>query len=277
MTGLFTSYCLSSSVSDSLNAEQIKNINEIALLWGSIGGGFLTDVMDKVRKNYDQYVEKNCNKLLQYLLKNKKEIAKTDEEKDIITSYTVGISVFCGIMKKIEPLVMYNTNMLNSENIDVSEYTRNKVWSNMDIIVLRYNTGKIPSEVSLKSIFVMNDALKNIIIKIYKGFLGENGIKDITDNYISERLNSFLKLLNKFDDKSTLKKLFIKKIEEYTGKKSIINSMLYSMTEDDEFDYSNSQKEQWNYGNIRSNDDLFELYDSIKDMSHEAGYRILQI
>lgn len=274
MTGLFTSYCLTNNIYESLTAERLKNINSTALLWGSIGGGFLTDVMSAAanKKDYDIYIEKNSNKLLKYLLKNKDTIAKNEQEKEALTSYIVGVSIFCGIIKIIEPLVQYNIKIIDSNDTD--EYTRNRIWSNMDIIVLRYNTGKIPSEIKLRDIFVTNNVLENLIIKIYRGFLSEF---NLSDNDIILKLNSFSKLLNKLDDKSSLKKLFFQKIEKYSGKKSLVNSMLYSMTEDSEFDYSNSQKEEWELDGSKSTDDLFELYDKVKDMAHEAGYRILQI
>lgn len=274
MVGLFTSYCLTNDIYESLTAERLKSINSMALLWGSIGGGFLSDVLesDENKKNYDTYIEKNSNKLLQYLLKNKNILANNECEKDVLTSYIIGISIFCGIIRSIEPLVQYDVKTIDSSN--TYEYTRNKVWSNIDIIVLRYNTGKIPNEIALRDMFVIDSTLESLIIKIFKGFLSEF---KLNDNDIISKLNSFSKILHKLDDKSTLKKLFFQKIEKYSGKKSLINSMLYGMTEDDEFDYSNSQKENWEYDNTQSDDDLFELYDKVKDMAHEAGYRILQM
>lgn len=280
MTGLLTSWCLSEDIYELLMQEKIKDIDKIALLWGSIGGGFFVSdlVIEKDDESCDKYIEEKSNQLLEYVLKNQKKLSDTVSNKKIVMSYTIGLSLFCGIMKNINPMIEYNTDIITKESDEFQdrEYIKNKVWSNTDIIILRYCTGELPDEVNLKKLFVTDDTLKTLITTIYNDFCESIELTKSKDE-ILKSIDNFIKLLGKLNDKSTLKKLFIQKIEKYSGKKSLITSMMYSMLEDDDYDYSNSNKDEWIYNDEKSTEDVFQLYEKTKNMGVEAGYRILHM
>lgn len=131
-----------------------------------------------------------------------------------------------------------------------------EIESALDAIVLRYETGKLPSEVALKAMFPKNEAVERKIAHLYRQILFSLYGDDVSEESLVQAMNDAHGVFSLVTDRTGLKKKLFERIER--GKPSAIASHIVPLTENDQIDYANIQNAPWGDGD--SHQSFFELY-----------------
>ena len=131
-----------------------------------------------------------------------------------------------------------------------------EIESALDAIILRFETGKLPSEVPLKEMFPKNEPIQRKIAHLYHHvFLSLYG-EDVPEELLVQAMSDAHVVFSLVTDRTGLKRKVIQRIEK--GKPSSISSHLVPLTESDDVDYANLQNAPWGDGD--SHQSFFELY-----------------
>lgn len=160
------------------------------------------------------------------------------------------------------------TNILSKDN----KICRNQVKSSLDVILLRYKRQQLPNEINLKKLIPDDSKTENFIINFYYDIISKNYNKNITQELLKDAICDFKQLFKLMNDRTGLKKKFVRKLEKWNGKDEYASSLIRNITEDDNFDYANTLHLEWKWpidtGKIRT-DSFFDIYkDSVYKSFH---------
>lgn len=254
--------------------KSITNIewNKEAFYWGAQGPDFfyLSRIFPWQRghtiREYGAFLHKGSpSKIIElmrkYYLNNKD---------DMVLSYISGFITHYSFDSLAHPFVKYGSCELHKKNEKVSASVyHHDIEANLDIIVLRHETGKLPTDIRIESLISTNEQVINSISKLYVYLLNKMYNSDIKEAKIAEAILDYYKAVKLMNDKTTIKKQILKKIEKILGKGPVISSHIRSLTEETSYDYANTLKLEWtdNSDNKISTKDFFEIMDDSKQLS----------
>lgn len=131
-----------------------------------------------------------------------------------------------------------------------------EIESALDAIVLRCETGKLPSEMPLKRTFPKNEGVQRKIAHLYRQVLFTLYGEDIREELLVQAMDDAHHVFSLVTDRTGLKRKLIRRLEK--GKPSSISSHLVPLTEEDSIDYANVGNAPW--GEEGSCQSFFELY-----------------
>lgn len=131
-----------------------------------------------------------------------------------------------------------------------------EVEAALDAIVLRYETGKLPSEVPLKTMFPKNHGVEGKIARLYRQVLFTLYGEDIPEGLFLQAMDDAHTIFGLVTDRTGLKKKLVARLEK--GRPCVISSHMVPLTEDDQVDFANVQNAPWGDGS--SSQSFFELY-----------------
>lgn len=131
-----------------------------------------------------------------------------------------------------------------------------EIESALDTIVLRCETGKLPSEMPLKRTFPKNEGVQRKIAHLYRQVLFTLYGEDIREELLVQAMDDAHHVFSLVTDRTGLKRKLIRRLEK--GKPSSISSHLVPLTEEDSIDYANVGNAPW--GEEGSCQSFFELY-----------------
>ena len=131
-----------------------------------------------------------------------------------------------------------------------------EVEAALDAIVLRYETGKLPSEVPLKTMFPKNHGVEGKIARLYRQVLFTLYGEDIPEELLLQAMDDAHAIFSLVTDRTGLKKKLVARLEK--GRPCVISSHMVPLTEDDQVDFANVQNAPWGDGS--SSQSFFELY-----------------
>ncbi|MDP4120605.1 MAG: hypothetical protein Q8876_06080 [Bacillota bacterium] len=204
-----------------------------ALLWGSQTSLFLEEQNTEININSD------CNTIqrsiyMGYLL----DKALKDASKEFIQ---FGVSA---LKEQIE----------NSTN----ETCKNEIESNLDIIILRYETGKLPFEIKLNETVPLNENTE----KIAKAF-SELLLKyQVSSSDIKKKMEQYHLSLKKLYDRTGIKKNMALALEKRKKSPPEMSSKIRSMTEESGIDFANVTNGKWKCGNTVRTDSFIDLFEA---------------
>lgn len=183
-----------------------------------------------------------------------------------IVSYAQGIACYCALEAEVRPFILYGTEMIPTLNPEQSkEDARNLVESSLDTILLRYETGKLGTSFNLKHAVPMNDALQRKLAALYAKFYAELTGRNVNEALVNELLADGVKSLGKFNDKTMLKRQFLKRREKKKKQVGGWSSLFRNVSEDEDYDYANVCECEWQWpletGEIRTST-YFDLYEA---------------
>lgn len=127
----------------------------------------------------------------------------------------------------------------------------------LDAIVLRHETGKLPSEVPLGKMFPRNEPVQRRIAKLYREVILEVFGADIPEQELLRATQDAHFVFSCLTDRTGLKKRLFDTIE--AGKAHTVSSHIVPITEREGIDYANLQQEEWHAGDVTSHQSFFEL------------------
>ncbi len=140
-----------------------------------------------------------------------------------------------------------------------------EIESALDAIILRRETGKLPSEVNLKYLFPKNEGVQRCIAKLYHHVLWEVYHADISENELFQATKDAHFVFTVITDRTGFKHRLFNLLEQ--GRPHTITSHIVPITEAEGVDYANLQQEPWGLeGNTQS---FFELYEKAMPLALE--------
>lgn len=131
-----------------------------------------------------------------------------------------------------------------------------EIESALDAIVLRCETGKLPSEMPLKRTFPKNEGVQRKIAHLYRQVLFALYGEDVQEELLVQAMDDAHHVFSLVTDRTGLKRKLIRRLEK--EKPSAISSHLVPLTEEDSVDYANVGNAPW--GEEGSCQSFFELY-----------------
>lgn len=237
-----------------------------AFLWGTQGPDFLLShnrlpFQDgkSINKCGIFIQDKNIHELLNFIDNYFKEHVINI----IAISYILGLICHFELDKCAIDFINYSseklTNLLNKDK----KVCRNQVKSSLDIILLRYKRQQLPSEINLKKLIPDDSKTEDFIINFYYDIISKNYKNDITHELLKDAICDFKQLFKLMNDRTGLKKKFVKKIEKWQGKDAYASSLIRDITEDDDFDYANTLHLKWKWptdSGEPKTDSFFDIY-----------------
>lgn len=142
----------------------------------------------------------------------------------------------------------------------------------LDAIILRRETGKLPSEVSLGKCFPKNEATQRRIAKLYRDLIFQVLGEDVPEEKLYQATKDAHFVFSLMTDRTGLKLKIFESLEK--GKTHWISSHLVPITENGDEDYVNLAHDPWDWQGIAGEEDFFELFDQAKGLAVELITRL---
>lgn len=140
-----------------------------------------------------------------------------------------------------------------------------EIESALDAVILRRETGKLPSEVHLKHLFPKNEGVQRCIARLYRYVLWEAYQADIAEEELLQATKDAHFVFAAITDRTGLKHRLFDLLER--GRPHEITSHIVPLTEGEGVDYANIREEPW--GPQGSTQTFFELYEQALELALE--------
>lgn len=170
------------------------------------------------------------------------------KEDDITAAYSIGTLCYCCLEEGTTPFVSYGTAMVHQLNPEQDmKDCKNQIESALDIILLRYETGQLPTEFNLKKTVPVNETICACMVALYRQFAVEHLHCTIAEAELEELFWAGIKGIGKLNDKTMLKRQFLKRREKKRGKTGGFSSLFRNISEDEDYDYANVCENEWQW------------------------------
>lgn len=184
----------------------------------------------------------------------------------IYRSYMLGFICHYSLDSTSHPYVNARARELAGAREYENEGTMHgEIEASLDTIVLRWKTGKLPSEVHLKNMFPRNEGVQRMIAKLYRDVLFEVYNQEVPEESLYQATKDAHLLFAACNDRTGLKRNIFSLIEK--RKPHHITSHLVPLTEDPEPDFANTSHTQWLHKGEAHTEDFFELYESALELA----------
>ena len=257
MPACLTHYCFAQRVRE--DREEKASLDLCAYTWGAQGPDFFFCHRflpvwkgDSLREYGDRLHREIPSKVLGALRDFLKE-----HPDPVYRSYIEGFVCHYSLDCTAHPYINWLAGELAAQRSwETSSTMHGEVESALDAIVLRSETGKLPSEVPLGKMFPKNEGVQRKIAHLYhQVFLSLYG-EDVPEAALLQATSDAHWVFTLVTDRTGLKKRAFELMEK--GKPSSIGSHLVPLTENETIDYANLQNQPW--GQEGSRQSFFELY-----------------
>ena len=178
-------------------------------------------------------------------------------------SYIQGFLCHYALDSIAHPFVNCGAVLLNEQlqNTTIGS-CHNEIEASLDVIVLRYETAQLPSEVKLKNLIPNNQAVIDAMARVYTLVFSRAFEVEISENAIKQACKDFRTAFSWMTDRTGLKRQLFSRIER--KKTPRITSHLRPLTEEGEYDWANILNGEWRWpmdsGEIHT-ESFLELYE----------------
>ena len=138
-----------------------------------------------------------------------------------------------------------------------------EVEASLDAIILRRETGMLPSQVNVKQMFPKNESAQRRIAKLYQAVLLSACGEDVPEGELLRATNDAHFVFSLLNDRTGLKRQLFQRVEK--GKPSLVTSHIVPITEEDGVDFANIQHSPW--GDPPREDSFFDLYGQAEQLA----------
>ena len=251
--------------------ENIKiSLNRNAYFWAAQGSDFLFCHRflpwmhgDSIKEYEDKIHRVNPSSLFTAF----KSYLDINPDNEIAHSYVLGFINHYTLDSIAHPYVISLALELLKDNPAQNEDTLHVyIESSIDTIMLRKETGKLPSQVNLKAFLPKDTEVQHEIAKLYVYIIFELFHVKIDDSKVYQATADARKVFALLNDPTTLKKKIFTFTEK--GKPQNIGSHILPLIEDSSVDFVNASEAQWtNESGETSSKTFFELFDDANDLS----------
>lgn len=140
-----------------------------------------------------------------------------------------------------------------------------EVEASLDAIILRRETGMLPSQVNVKQMFPKNESAQRRIAKLYQAVLLSACGEDVPEGELLRATNDAHFVFSLLNDRTGLKRQVFQRVEK--GKPSLVTSHIVPITEEDGVDFANIQHSPW--GDPPSKQSFFDLFDQAAELAKQ--------
>lgn len=176
----------------------------------------------------------------------------------VYRSYVYGFLCHYALDSTSHPYINALASALREERPYETQTTMHgEVEAALDAIVLRHETGKLPSEVSLGKMFPKNEPVQRRIAKLYREVIFQVFGDDVSEEELLRATQDAHFVFSCLTDRTGLKKRLFDVVE--ANRAHVVSSHIVPLTERDDIDYANLQQEEWRAGETASHQSFFEL------------------
>ncbi len=249
-------------------------LNRDAFLWGAQGPDFLYCHRYFPWQQGDslkEYAEKLHHAKPSGILAAMRDYYRTTGQDRIVLSYIYGFLCHYSLDRIGHPFINSSTLLLLQQQPGQDEeILHNTVESTLDVIMLRYEKADLPIDFNLKWTVPKNQVVQVKIAELYSFMLNLLYGLENAEASLLQATNDCRKVFGLLNDRTTLKKSFIERIEGSDGKHSI-SCHIRGVSEGDEHDYANTLLTEWRWPpeeGVPSNESFFDLYErSVEESS----------
>ena len=184
----------------------------------------------------------------------------------VYSSYVWGFVCHYSLDSIAHPYINWlAAQMVKQRPWETTSTLHGQVESALDAIVLRAETGKLPSEVPLGKLFPKNEGVERKIAHLYRYVLFTLYGEDVSEELLVQAMDDSHRVFSLVTDRTGLKRKLISRLER--GKPSNISSHIVPLTEEDDVDYANVSNASW--GDEGSCQSFFELYGEAQGIASE--------
>ena len=140
-----------------------------------------------------------------------------------------------------------------------------EVEASLDAIILRRETGMLPSQVNVKQMFPKSESAQRRIAKLYHSVLLSACGEDVPEGELLRATNDAHFVFSLLNDRTGLKRQVFQRMEK--GKPSLVTSHIVPITEEDGVDFANIQHSPW--GDPPSKQSFFDLFDQAAELAKQ--------
>lgn len=135
----------------------------------------------------------------------------------------------------------------------------------LDTIVLRWKTGKLPSEVKLGDMFPKNEGAQRKIAQLYREMLYQLYGVQLSETELYQSTKDAHFVFAACTDRTGWKRGLFNILEK--GRPHHVTSHLVPLTEDPEEDFANTCQAEWTHNGESHREDFFQLYDQALELA----------
>ncbi len=242
-----------------------------AYAWGAQGPDFLfchryfRTMRDKTIKTLQEYGSALHRSLPSKTLEAMRNFIRKHDN-PIYRSYVLGFICHYSLDSTAHPYVNARARELAGIREGENEGTMHgEIEASLDTIVLRWKTGKLPSEVKLGDMFPKNEGVQRMTARLYRDVLFEVYGDDVSEEALYQSTKDAHLLFAACNDRTGLKRNLFNIIEK--GRPHHITSHLVPLTEDPEPDFANASHSEWTHNGEPHTEDFFELYEKALELA----------
>lgn len=263
MPSVMTHYLMGLRLSKYLheNYKEVK-FSENAMMWGAQGPDFLFSYNSENEENPIKKLGKDMHavgsdKVLNYL----SDFARSSQN-GIDTGYVLGFFSHYALDSLTHPFVLYGAKQMAQSLENTDEHLSHlQIESNLDVIMLHYEQGKVTNELNLKVCAPKDDMVCQHMTTIYTMMCKNCFAVDIDMDQVYKATEDYRKKLKQLNDYTGFKRdmALRKEKKEHTPP---LHSVRYrGLTEDESFDYANIAKKTWNKNGKEHTENFMELFE----------------
>lgn len=185
-----------------------------------------------------------------------------EQPEPAVRSYILGFLCHYSLDRTCHPYIEYfSQQLLQREPGQTENILHNEIESALDGIVLRWETGNLPTDYRLGNCFPKNEAVEEKIAVVYSALFAELLGLSRKEREIRQAEKDARLAFRLISDRTGLKKQLVSHLER-KGRHNI-SCHLRGMLENDEIDYANTSHSVWQdrMGNEHT-EDFFQLFEA---------------
>lgn len=185
-------------------------------------------------------------------------------------SYVLGFLCHYALDSNAHPYVNARAQELAEERPwEDASSMHGEIESSLDAIVLRWKTGKLPSEVKLGDTYPKNEGVQRKIAALFREVLFTVYGADVSEEELYQSTKDAHFIFSACNDRTGIKRLIFQRIEK--GKPRRVTSHLVPLTEDPEPDFANDCRREWVWNGTASTESFYELYEKALTLAVRLG------
>lgn len=237
-----------------------NGINPCAYFWGAQGPDFLFChryfpwMKGKTLKDYGNRLHKTkpsetLNAMRDFL---------TRHSDPSYRSYVMGFLCHYALDSTCHPYINFLAEKLaETRPNETASVMHGEIEAALDAVVLRHETGKLPSEAPLGKMFPKNEGIQRRIARLYREVLFQVYGAEASEEGLFQATKDAHFVFSCLTDRTGLKKRAFDLLEK--SGPHYISSHIVPLTERDDVDYANLQQEKWGMSENSSCQSFFEL------------------
>ena len=185
-------------------------------------------------------------------------------------SYVLGFLCHYALDSTAHPFVNARAQEMAQERPAENPQTMHgEIEASLDAIILRWQTGMLPSQVPLKTMFPKNEGVQRKIACLYKEVLFQVYGAQVSEEDLYQSTKDAHFVFACCTDRTGLKRRAFHILEQ--GRPHCVTSHLVPITEDPDIDFANMQHIPWTWQGETRDRDFFQLYGEALDLAVRLG------